>query len=128
MEKLIKNLLWIDSLGAIAAGMAVLVLSGWIAPLYGLPRSVVLFICGANLAYGCFSLTLALRLLPRTAGFITFLARANMFWPLVCASLAVLYFGKATIFGYGQFIGEAFYVGGLGWVEWKNRARLIDPG
>lgn len=123
---MIKNLLWIDSLGGIAAGLAFLAVSGWVSGLYGLPLSVLLFTCGANLAYGSFSLTLALRLLPRSEGFITFLAAANMFWPVVCFSLAVLYFGKATIFGHAHLIGEAFYVGSLGWVEWKNRARLID--
>lgn len=118
--------MWVDSIGGIAAGLAVLALSGWVSRLYGLPHSVVLFIAGANLAYGCYSLTLALRLLPRTAGFITFLAGANMFWPVVCFSLATLYFGSATIFGLGHLIGEAFYVGGLGWVEWKFRSRLIS--
>lgn len=126
MEKLTKNLLWIDCVGGLAAGLAVLALSGWVSRLYGLPQSVVLFICGANLAYGSFSLTLALRLLPRSEGFIKFLAGANMFWPLVCAFLTATNFGTASIFGLGHLIGEAFYVGGLGWVEWKYRRLLID--
>ncbi|MEO0857851.1 MAG: hypothetical protein AAFY55_13490 [Bacteroidota bacterium] len=118
-----RNLLWIDCSGALAVGVLVLALSGWLADLHGLPRSVLLFTGVMNLVYGSFSLSLARRTV-RPKPLLSLLASANMAWPLVCIALVVLH--RATIGPTGllHLLGEAIYVGGLGFVEWRSRDLL----
>ncbi|MEL7167946.1 MAG: hypothetical protein AAGN64_01220 [Bacteroidota bacterium] len=115
-----RNLLWIDCSGALVAGVLVLALSGWLAALHGLPRSVLLFTGVMNLVYGSFSLSLARRAV-RPRPLLTLLASANMAWPLVCIALVVVYHGTIGPTGLLHLLGEAVYVGGLGFIEWQSR-------
>ncbi|MEM9996989.1 MAG: hypothetical protein AAF809_04755 [Bacteroidota bacterium] len=121
-----RNLLWIDCTGALLAGVLVLLLSGWLADLHGLPRSVLVFTGVMNLAYGAFSFSLARRAV-RPKPLLSLLAGANMAWPLVCIALVVAH--RATIGPTGllHLLGEAVYVGGLGVVEWRSRDLLLEP-
>ncbi|MEL7361065.1 MAG: hypothetical protein AAFN13_03260 [Bacteroidota bacterium] len=115
-----RNLLWIDCTGALVVGVLVLALSGWLADLHGLPRSVLLFTGVMNLVYGSFSLSLARRAV-RSRPLLSLLASANMAWPLVCVALVVVYRGTIGPTGLLHLLGEAVYVGGLGFIEWQSR-------
>lgn len=115
-----RNLLWIDGSGGAAVGVGMLLLHGWLTELYQLPDNLVWFIAWTNLAYGCYSLTLASRQ-RRPKGFVRFLVVANVAWGCVCLGLAVTYWSVASVFGLAALILEGIYVGGLGLVEWKYR-------
>lgn len=121
---LLRNLLWVDCLGALLAGIAVLSLSGWLSGLYGLPRSFVIFLAVVNLAYGAFSLSLAARS-KKPLALVSLLAAANMAWGfLFCFGAAIALAPAASPFGLAQLIGEGLYVGGLGALEWSRRHQL----
>jgi hypothetical protein len=123
-----RKLLWVDCTAAALAGVAVLALSGWLSRLYGLPRNLLLFIGGVNLLYGCYSFSLARRA-RRPRYLINLLVFANLAWAVVCVGLAVgVFWAHATPFGFGQLIGEAFFVGGLAALEWKHRDQLLVAG
>ena len=117
-------LLWIDSLGGLAAGVLVLGLSGWLSALHGLPQAVLVFTAAANLVYGSYSLSLALRR-RRTRAAVYPLIFANGAWTAVCFGLATLFWETITGFGIAHLIGEGLYVGGLALVEWRQRKRLV---
>jgi hypothetical protein len=103
--------------------VTVLALSGWLAGLEGLPRSILVFTGCVNLLYGSFSLSLALR--PRRPlGLIRVLAVANVAWLPVCLGLLAAHAGSATPFAVAHLGGEGLYVAGLGILEWRNRHRL----
>ena len=55
------RLLWIDCTGAVIAGVLVLLLSRWLGALEGLPHEVLIFTGTANLLYGSYSFSLAVR-------------------------------------------------------------------
>ena len=124
-----KILLWIDCIGALLAGAAVLSLSSWLAGLYGLSLSFVTFLGLANIAFGAYSLKLAMprrrrRPWPRPLALVSFLAGANVAWGFFCFAAAVRLAGKASPFGLAQLILEGLYVGGLGALEWRSRRQL----
>jgi hypothetical protein len=58
---LIRRILWIDCTGAFATGVAMLLVSGWLSTLYGLPTAFVIGHAFVHLAYGTFSFSLAVR-------------------------------------------------------------------
>ncbi|MEM6783360.1 MAG: hypothetical protein AAF624_06455 [Bacteroidota bacterium] len=120
-----RNLLWVDCTGALVAGVLVLALSGWLADLHGLPRSVLLFTGMMNLAYGSFSFSLARRT-ERPRPLLSLLASANMAWPLVCIALVVMHRAAIGPTGLLHLLGEAVYVGGLGFIEWQSRDLLLQ--
>ncbi|MDZ4701404.1 MAG: hypothetical protein SH809_16955 [Rhodothermales bacterium] len=53
--RFLSRLLWIDGTGGALVGVLVLILSGWLSRLEGLPEGVLLFTAAANLAYAAFS-------------------------------------------------------------------------
>ena len=126
MNKLIPRLLWIDSLGAIAAGLGVLALSSWLAGLHNLPLGIIIFIGVTNIIYGCFSFTLA-KTPERSVAAIAILSVANMLWLMVCIGMVGLYFDAITAFGMLHILGEGLYVFTLGLMEFRNRNLLANP-
>ena len=120
-----KKLLWIDCLGALAAGAAMLVFSSWLSGLYGFSRQFVVGLAAVNLAYGSFSLSLAARR-RRPPALIALLALANLAWGLVCFAAAIHLSDAATPFGLAHLVLEGLYVGGLGALEWKWRRQLVS--
>ena len=50
-------------------------------------------------------------------------AVANMIWAIICAVLAVVWFGEGSAFGVGSLDGESVFVGGLGVLEWRAAGR-----
>lgn len=126
--RILRHLLWVDCIGAGIVGVAVLLLSGWLSDLEGLPQNVILFTGGVNLLYGSFSLALAARK-HRPMRLIKALVWANLTWTPVCAGLIVAFWSTITPFGIVHLLGEGIYVGGLAVLEWRHRDLLATaPG
>ncbi len=120
-----RNLLWVDGLGAVVAGFAMLTLSGLLSEWYRLPQDLLLLMGWVNLAYASYSLTLARRS-RRPRALILLLVVANLTWAVFfCLRWAVTYSETASYLGLVHLVGEALYVGGLGCLEWRWREVLI---
>jgi hypothetical protein len=118
------RLLRIDSLGALSVGVMVLLLSNYLTLWLGLPQSSILFMGIVNIAYGCYSLSLLVRT-KRPLSLITVLVIANLLWALLCVLRAALFAQTATPLGIAYLLLEALYVGGLAYLEWRNREFLL---
>jgi hypothetical protein len=119
-----KNLLWVDCVAGAVVGAAVLLLSGWLSPLYGLPRGLILFTGVANILYASYSFVLASSN-RRPLALINALVVANSTWALVCVYLAVGVAQSPTVFGLAHLLGEAVFVAGLASLEWRWREQLL---
>lgn len=119
-----RHLLWIDCSAGALASVLVLALSGWLAPLEGLPREVLRFTGAMNLVYGSYSFSLAVRR-RRPLALVTLLVAANLAWVPVCIALAVYFRDVATPFGFAHLLGEALFVGGMALLEWRHRELLL---
>ena len=117
------RVLWVDCLGGLIAGAVVIVLVGWLSELYGLPRELLLFVGTANLCYGAYSLSLALRR-RRPRALIVTLVVANTMWAVGCAISGLVLLRTASMFGLAHLFGEALFVGWLALLEWQRRADL----
>lgn len=113
------SLIRFDWIAGATAGVLVLVLHQWLTALYQLPRTLLLFIGCANLAYACVSFTLDQRRQGERVPFLRAMAVANMLWAIGCAIMAAVWAGRASLFGMGQLIGEGLFVGWLGLLEWR---------
>ena len=118
------TLLWIDGGAAFVGGMVVLLICSWLAKWYELPRALILTIGLINLAYASFSLSLAARK-RRSKNLIAFLVIANLSWAVVCLALAFIWRETVTFFGFIHLIGEAIFVAGLAYSEWRWRELLL---
>ncbi len=125
MSLVSKNILWVDCVGAILTGVLLIVLSGWISPQYGLPHWFVVGHGCVHLAYGTYSLSLAIRR-HRPMPLIKLLVFANATWAMVCLIFAMILLGNATLFAAAHFLLEGIYVGGLAFIEWKRRDTLVS--
>ena len=124
---LLRRLLWVDCTAGAFAGVLVLLLSGPLSRLEGLPRSVLLFTGVVNVLYAAFSFSLAVRA-TWPVPLITVLVVANGTWVPVCLGLAATHSGPATVFGFAHLVGEAAFVGGLALPEWRHRHLLFRDG
>ena len=120
------QLIQVDWVAGAVAGALVLALHGWLTDLYQLPGGLVLLIGIANLAYACVSFTLARFSRGDRVPLLRVVAAANIIWAVVCALLATLWAGRASLFGMGQLVGEAIFVGCLGVLEWRAAGQLPD--
>ena len=118
-----KNLLWVDCIAGLTVGIGVLLLHGWLSQMYNLSSALVLAMGIANLLYGCYSLSLALRS-KRPKNLIRGLAIANMAWGVFCVLLVIIFRDTASVFAYAVLLFEAVFVGGLGLLEWRYRKQL----
>jgi hypothetical protein len=119
----IRNLLWLDCTAAGVAGLLVLAISPWLAPLYELTQSRVVALALVNLLYASFSFTLARNPGLRSA-WVYALAAANVAWACLLVFLSTQI--PMSRWGLAHFLGEALFVGGLGLLELraqKQRAR-----
>lgn len=126
MKATLRNLLWIDCLGAGLAGVVILALSSWLSWFYSLPLWFLMGIGVVNLVYGAFSFSIASRA-RRELVLVTALALANSAWGLFCFLVTIFVFDIASIYGIVHLIIEGLYVGGLGWLEWRERYTLCTP-
>jgi uncharacterized transporter YbjL len=118
------KLLRIDSFGGLIVGFIMLLLSHWLSSWYILPRGFIIFIALVNLAYGCYSFSLLIRV-KRPLNLIVLLVIANLGWAVLCVRWAVIFAQTASFFGIAHLLGEALFVGGLAWLEWRNRDLLL---
>lgn len=125
-DTLRRNLLWIDGGAGLTAGLLMLVFVHFIASWYGLPLNLLYLIGIANVAYGCFSLTLASRQ-KRPMGLIWLLIGGNSAWVGFCLVAAVYFRQSAGFLGLAHLIGEATFVGILVFLEWRYRYDLTGP-
>jgi hypothetical protein len=123
--RIIPNLLWIDCTAGALVGVLVLSFSGWLSRLYSMPVGLLYFMGMVNLLYAAYSFSLAIRR-TRPRVLMTLLAAANGVWTLVCLGIAAYFFETATVFGIGQLVVEAIFVGGLACLEWRWRDRLLS--
>jgi predicted membrane-bound spermidine synthase len=112
----LRPLLWFDCAAAAIAGTATLALAGLLAPLFGLPRVVVVFVGLVNLAYGAFSFSLARQPSPGR-GRVRALVAANLLWVGVCVVMAVYFASPGSWLGASYILAEGFFVGVLATVE-----------
>ncbi len=124
MNKWSRRLLWIDSFGGMTAGILVLLVGKWLSDWYNLPRWMLLIMGLANLAYGLYSLQLAMRK-RRPLGMIYLLVVGNSVWTCICLYWALMHFETASIWGLGHLFGEAMFVGYLASLEWRWRDLLL---
>jgi hypothetical protein len=120
-----KHLLWVDCVGGLVVGLGMFAVFDWLKRLYGMPTWLYLTVALANVCYGLFSLTLALK--SRRPRFLLHtLVFANIFWGVVCVVLAATFSAELGILGLIQLVGEGLYVAGLGCVEWRFREQLLN--
>ncbi len=121
------RLLRIDSFAGLSVGLGMLLLSNWLTVWYQLPKSFILLIALANIAYGCFSFSLTLRE-KRPLNLIVLLVIANLVWAVLCLRWVLIFAQKASFFGLAHLLAEALFVGGLAYLEWRYRDFLLkDP-
>jgi hypothetical protein len=118
------RLLHVDSFGGLSVGLLMLLLSYWLSSWYALPRGFIIFVALVNIAYGCYSLFL-LRMTKRPLRLIALLVIANLAWAVLCVFWAVIFAQTATPLGTIHLLGEALFVGGLAYLEWRNREFLL---
>jgi hypothetical protein len=123
MDLVVRHLLWIDCVGGLTIGSLVLATTPLLSDWYHLPPQLIFVLGITNLAYGCFSLSLAVRD-TRPRFLICLLAVANIGWAPVCFALTTLWWPTITVWGAMHLIGEGCYVGALGALEWRLRERL----
>lgn len=123
MPFIAKHILWVDCLGAILTGILLAALSGYIAPIYSLPQSWVIAHAFVHLAYGAFSLSLAVRR-TRPLVLISTLAIANAAWAVLCIIFAARMVEGDSVLAAAHFLIEGIYVGTLGFIEWNRREAL----
>jgi len=123
---LVRSLLWIDCSGGLAVGILMLVLAAWLQRLYALPSTLYTAIAAANIAYGSFSLVLALSR-RRSVRLIALLALANAGCGVVCVIAVVALAGRASIFGLLHLLAECAVVVWLAGMEWRHRAAIASP-
>jgi hypothetical protein len=118
-----RQLLWIDGLAGLLGGVSLFLTLDRLVEWYNIPRETLVIIGVANLAYATYSLSIAM-LKKRPEILIVILVTANLTWALNCLRMAVTFCGTASIFGLIHLIGEALFVGGLAFLEWRYRKDL----
>lgn len=120
---LLQRILWVDCLAAFVTGTLIILLSGWLSPLYGLPVALVIGHGLVHLAYGSYSFSLAVRK-ARPLALILVLVFANATWAILCFAFGAVFFSSASIFSVGHFLFEGLFVGSLAAIEWTQRRQL----
>ena len=119
------KILWVDCLGGLFVGGAVLSICKLLSDWESLPTTIVFFMGVVNLVYGCYSLFVVTRK-PRPLLMIKALAIANMFWLIVCLVIAIAFWQQISVLGLLHVVGEGIYVFAIGLTEWKWRVLLSD--
>lgn len=112
----IRSVLWFDCAAGAIAGVAMLALSGVLAPLFGIPQAVLVTTALVNVAYGTFSFSLA-RQPEAPRHLVRVLIVANFGWTVVCVGLAAVLAGPGRWLGAGFILAEGLFVGILATVE-----------
>ena len=122
-RRLIREILWVDSLAALSTGLMMLVLAPWLGGFYGLPATLVRAHAAVHLAYGTYSGSLAIRQV-RSLGWIQLLIFANAAWAMTCFAVAATVARDISVWWTMSLVCEGAFVGGLAAIEWSVRERL----
>jgi hypothetical protein len=120
-----RYILWVDSLAGLAVGLGMFALASLLRGIYGMPLGVYYGIAIANVVYGLYSLSLALRR-RRSHLSIQVLAVMNATWAGTCVVAIIALFGKVGWLGLGHIGMEGLFVSWLAWMEWKSRYKLAS--
>jgi len=101
-----------------------LALHGWLSGIYAMPPSLLIAMAMANLTYGLFSFSLAIRRV-RPRALIVLLAVANATWAIACGVAALVLASTASMFGLAHLLIEGLLVGALAVFEWRWREQLL---
>lgn len=115
-----RNVLALDSSGALIAGAATLILAPFLQSLHQWSPGFLRYIALANIAYGLFSGLLFFSFRRRhriAAGWAAVLVAANGAWALQCLFQAWRLRSEASAYGLGHLLLEGAYVGALAWFE-----------
>ncbi len=125
MRFALRSLLWFDCSAAAVAGLAMLALSGVLAPVFGYPRALIVTTAIVNLMYGACSYSLA-RQPQAPRHHVRVLVVANFAWTVVCLGVAALTAGPGRWLGAGYLIAEGAFVGVLAALE-TRASRAAAP-
>ncbi|WP_373061612.1 hypothetical protein [Gemmatimonas sp.] len=89
-----------------------------------MPPSLLIAMAMANLTYGLFSFSLAIRRV-RPRALIVLLAVANATWAIACGVAALVLASTASMFGLAHLLIEGLLVGALAVFEWRWREQLL---
>ena len=123
----LKNLLWLDGLAALAAGVTVGLLRATLAPLFHLPESLLATQAIVSLGYAGFSLSLARQKTP-PQWLLLVLVLANLGYAGCVLLLLLFFYTAATGLGVGYFLLEAGFVVTLAALEWQQVRRAQRQG
>lgn len=120
-------LLLIDCSGALLVGTSFLLFHRFVHDVSGLSERLILFMGGANLLYGAYSLSL---LIPgrATSRAVAMLVAANLCWAAVCGTLAASYGGLASPLGIVWLILEGVFLAVLASLQWRHRRQIVAFG
>ena len=121
-----RRVLWVDGGAGLVVGVVVLALHRWLAGLYGFHPDLVLAIGAANVVYGSYSTTLAVRAssgrVPSRRA-VDLLVAANLAWAVVCVALIGVTWRWASWVGLGVVAFEGVFVAVLATIE----RRVVRP-
>lgn len=115
----LQQILWIDGVAALLAGVLVLLFSSWLSALFNLPENLLRAQAITTLIYASYSLSLA-RQKTHPKQLIYLLAIANFGYAFFVIGLVFYYFRTATIYGLIYLIAEALFIGVLAFFEWSR--------
>lgn len=118
-----RRILWIDGIAALLAGVLLLITVDWLEERYNISEETLSFFALVNLSFATYSLSIAM-LKNRPLVLIGMLVIANLTWSINCIRLGFLLRNTASILGLIHLIGEAIFVGGLAYWEWRYRKLL----
>ena len=124
----IRPLLWFDCAAAAVAGVAMLALSGLLAPLFGVARHWLVMTALVNVGYAGFSYSLA-RQAEASRRSVLALVVANFTWTGVCVALALLFAAPGSWLGAGYMLAEGLFVAGLAAAEawaWRGKQQAAN--
>lgn len=107
-----RRILWFDCTAGAVGGIVMLLVSGWLAPHFGLPHRVLVTTAAFNLAYAAFSFSLAMSRAP-SRGLLKTLVFANFAWTAVCIAIAARYASMESVLGVVYILLEGLVVGAL---------------
>ena len=104
-------------------GLLMFAASGWLRVLYGMTPVLYFSVATANVLYGSYSLSLAIRR-HRPLPQLMLLSWANGAWGVVCVAIVMLYHRQLAMYALVHLLVEAAVVFYLACREWIDRVAL----
>ncbi|NML20862.1 hypothetical protein HHL16_08250 [Pseudoflavitalea sp. G-6-1-2] len=121
----LRKLLWADFILGGSTAVTGLAFSQSLTGILGFSLNFILIVSGITLLYALVALILANQK-KISAGLLSILMRANWIWALISVGLVIAYFEEATILGRVFLILQVLVVGGLAYLEGKNKHTINE--